>query len=477
MNKITADVPLIIPVENQVRELDPKLLLACIAARRGFRSYIGSRREIHFHITDFPRGIYLSKSVTAASDLIFRIMRNLGHEIVAWDEEALVHLPDETYYSRRLSPKAMAQVAHFFAFGEDNAQLWQRYPQLPQNAKIHATGNPRNDLLRPELHAYYDEDVRKIRQAYGNFILVNTNFNHVNAFTPVQNLFQPADQPGQAPKFGRAAKGMSREYAEGLRDHKQAVFEDFQHMIPALHKAFPDYNIVVRPHPTESQQVYHDIAARCERVRVTNTGNVVPWLLAAKALIHNSCTTGVEAHIMRTPAITYRASINEKYDFGFYRLPNLISHPCFSLEELETTLRDILNGTFDPAAADDGDKRKQLVEHYLAAQTGPLACERMLDVLEDKNEGRTDIQRPGLGARLSGWSLWLVRTLIKRYKDARPGSHNRPEFQKHRYPELTIEDIRERISKFQHLLGISTELKVEKFLNQFFAISRYRNFS
>ena len=471
MNKITADVPLIIPVENQVRELDPKLLLACIAARRGFRSYIGSRREIHFHITEFPRGIYLSKSVTAASDLMFRIMRNLGHEIVAWDEEALVHLPDETYYSRRLSPKAMAQVAHFFAFGEDNAQLWHRYPHLPHNAKIHATGNPRNDLLRPELNAYYEEDVRKIRKDYGNFILVNTNFNHVNAFTPVQNLFQPVEEPGKIPQFGRAAKGMTREYAEGLRDHKQAVFEDFQHMIPVLHKAFPDYTIIVRPHPTESQQIYHDIAARCERVKVTNAGNVVPWLLAAKALIHNSCTTGVEAHIMRTPAITYRASVNEKYDFGFYRLPNLISHPCFRLEELETTLREILNGTFDPAAADDGDKREQLVEQYLAAQTGPLACERMVDVLADMVAGRAELPRPWAGARLYGWSLWTVRTMVKRYKDSRPASHNRPEFQRHRYPEVTLEDMQNRISRIRTVLGIQEELHAEKIFDQFFRIS------
>ena len=32
--------------------------------------------------------------------------------------------------------------------------------------------------------------------------------------------------------LGRAARGMSREYAEGLRDHKQAVFEDFQRIDP-----------------------------------------------------------------------------------------------------------------------------------------------------------------------------------------------------------------------------------------------------
>jgi surface carbohydrate biosynthesis protein len=461
-------VPLLIPVENQVRELDPKLLLACIAARRGFPSYIGSRREFHFKITAFPKGIYLSKSITGASDMIFRIMRNLGHEIVAWDEEALVHLPDETYYSRRLSPDAMAYVSHFFAWGEDNAELWRRYLHFPETAAIDVTGNPRNDLLRPELHAYYDTEVANIKKAQGDFILVNTNFNHVNAFTPVQNLFQPVQSPGDEPKFGRAAKGMARDYAEGLRDHKQAIFEDFQHMIPEIDKAFPDFSIVVRPHPTESQVIYHDIADSCKRVRVTNEGNVVPWLLAAKALVHNSCTTGVEAYVMRVPAVTYRASINETYDFGFYRLPNLISHTSFNIEELKTTLKKILSGELGPA---DGDDRKQLIDHYLAANDGPLASERMVDVIEDMIQGRMEFPKPGFGSRAFGWSLWAVRTMIKRYKDSRPSSHNRPEFQRHRYPEVSLEDIRERVNRFKTVLNFSEDFIVEPFLGRFFRIS------
>jgi len=41
---------LIIPVENQVRELDPKLLLACVAAQRGFAAVIGSRE-----VSIFPK--------------------------------------------------------------------------------------------------------------------------------------------------------------------------------------------------------------------------------------------------------------------------------------------------------------------------------------------------------------------------------------------------------------------------------------
>ena len=81
-------------------------------------------------------------------------------------------------------------------------------------------------MLRLELQPFYEDEVEKIRKKYGNFILINTNFNHVNAFFPAQNLFRPADNPGEAPQFGKAAVGMSREYAEGLRDHKQAIFED-----------------------------------------------------------------------------------------------------------------------------------------------------------------------------------------------------------------------------------------------------------
>jgi surface carbohydrate biosynthesis protein len=468
MNMTSANVPLLLPVENQVRELDSKILLACIAAQRGFSSYIGSRREMHFNITRFPKGIYVSKSITAASDLMFRIMHNLGHQIVAWDEEALVHLPAETYYSRRLSPVAMANVSHLFAWGEDNAQLWREYTRLPKNAIIHVTGNPRNDLLRPELHAYYDSEVQKIKKAYGDFILINTNFNHVNAFSPVQNLFQPPEKSGETPKFGRAAKGMSREYAEGLRAHKQAIFEDFQRMIPALNKAFPGYNIVVRPHPTESQAIYREIKARCQRVEVTNEGNVVPWLLAARALVHNSCTTGVEAYVIGVPAITYRASINEIYDFGFYRLPNLISQPCFSFQELEITLNKILAGELGQA---ESDERERLVDKYLAAQKGPLACERIVEVLEKTVKDCSEPSIPGAGARIFGWSLYTVRTMVKRYKDSRPGSHNKPEFQRHRYPQVPLSGMQERVSRFEQLLGFSNKLKVERFFDQFFRIS------
>ena len=244
---------LIIPVENQVRELDPKLLLACQAARRGFPCVIGSRREVEMGIDGYPRGIFLSKSMTIRSLLAFQIMRSLGHEVVAWDEEALVHLPPDMYYSRRLDRRTLRRVAHLFAWGEDNAQLWRGYPDLPPGFPIHVTGNPRSDLLRPEIRRFYDPEATALRAAHGDFILLNTNFNHVNGFFPKLNLFQPVKRAGAVPRFGRGARGMTREFAEALRDHKQAIFDAFQELIPTLAETFPEQRIVVRPHPTEKQ--------------------------------------------------------------------------------------------------------------------------------------------------------------------------------------------------------------------------------
>jgi surface carbohydrate biosynthesis protein len=459
---------LLIPVENQVREFDAKLLLALIAAKRGFYSVIGSRREMEFRIATFPRSIYLSKSMTIRSALLFKVAHKVGHNIVAWDEEALVHLPAETYFSDRLSPASIRYVSHLLAWGQENANLWRHYPNLPNGIPIHLTGNPRVDMLRSEMRPFFAKDVEKIRKGYGNFILVNTNFNHVNAFSPDMNLFKPVKKPGATPRFGRGARGMSREFAEGLRDHKQAVFQDFQQLVPALDRSFPEYTIIVRPHPTENQEIYRNLAAQCKRVQVTNEGNVVPWILASKAVIHNCCTTGLEAYVMGVPAISYRATVNDFYDLGFYRLPNLLSHQSFDFEELYATLGNILTGKLGPA---DGAEREELVKNHMVALDGPLACERIVDTCEQILNNGGELGERGLRHRVNRWYLAKGLNLVNRYKSHLPGEFNKPAFQRHRYPGIPIEELGARLSRFQRILGYSEKLKVEEIFDQIFRIS------
>ncbi len=466
---------LLIPVELQVRELEPKLLLACAAAMRGFTAMIGPRREMHFYLHAFPKSIYLSKSTTNASKNVFRYLQKMGSKIAVWDEEALVALPPRLYYRHRLSPKSINYVSHLFAWGEQNAELWRQYPNLPAGIPIHVTGNPRGDLLRSELRSYYEDDVRALRAEYGNFVLINSNFNLINAFHTDMNLLMPGPNPDDGLVLSRRSisLGLDREYAEGFTAFKKAILKSFEELVPALAREFPDYTIVLRPHPAENQEIYHRLGKTSERVRVINKGNVVPWLLAARALIHNGCTTGIEAYALDTPALAYRTSVQEQYDRDFHRLPNALSHECFSFEELKRTLQKILDGQLGVA---DGDDRKALMERNLAAQSGPLACDRIIDVLEQISGTISRAPEPGMLDKLKT-RLWSNRRrLKKRLRGYRPNmSHNKADFLKHRYPSISLEEMRHRVARFQQLLGHAEELKVTQFANQFFRISRHLN--
>ena len=50
-----AKTSVIIPIEGQARELDAKLLLAAVAAERGYRAILGSRNHIHLVLDQYAR--------------------------------------------------------------------------------------------------------------------------------------------------------------------------------------------------------------------------------------------------------------------------------------------------------------------------------------------------------------------------------------------------------------------------------------
>ncbi len=463
---------LIIPVENLVRELDAKLVLALLATRRGFTSFIGSRLEIDFRISRFPRAIYLSKSMTARSLKMFRIMSLLGHHITAWDEEALIHPPDDVYFSRRMSAESIRYVADLFAWGEENAELWRRYPHLPRNIRIHLTGNPRGDMLRPELRSTFEHEADLLRREHGRFLLINTNFSFVNPFFPEQGLLRPDKKgPDGRPAYGRAAIGMKREFVERLHRHKLAVFKSFIEMIPALQEAFPELNVIIRPHPVENPAVYHQIADLHPGIKVINKGNVIPWLLAAVAVIHNGCTTGVEAYMLEVPAISYRAAGDRQLDETFYKLPNFVSHQCFSLSELSETIGQIASGRLGAAS---GEERRALMAYHLASQDGPMACELILDRLEQIDKDLDTTPLPSRAKRVKGAFLAHKRWAKKRIKALKPGSKYRPEFQRYRFPEISLKEMKKRIKCLGDALDIELLPQVHQISKFIFQVSPYK---
>lgn len=433
--------PLIIPSEIQAREFDAKLLLACVAAERGFPSIVGCRTDIHLNIADLPRGIYVAKDVRYSSRRMFGILDKLGCPIVALDEEAPFFYSREFYLQARVSESVLHATRELYAWGPENASAWLHCPYY-HGAPVYETGNPRVDMMRPELRGFFADEVGALRRRLGRFILINTNFGSLNHFFPNLSTLLPPDMTGGVPLDAGAA------FKAGLAAHRHSILRSFLDMVPWLARAFPDHQIVVRPHPAENHETWRKAGAGTPNLQVIHEGNVIPWLLAAEAVVHNSCTTGFEAYIAGAPVIAFRPYVSASYD---HYLPNELSDQAHDIDTLIGMVGAATRRELRPAES-ERLRRRALAEHHFAALDGKLAVERIIDRL-DAFEAALPSSRPPLFARLAGHVSARIRRSSKKRKEAIPGHKNNADYTRHRFPGIELPEVNLRIDRLRTVLG------------------------
>jgi len=441
MSGHTAVVPplLVLPVENQVRELDAKLFLAAAAAEHGVRVIIGSQPFVFMAMTDLPSSVFVAKSMRSVNDQTLALIRAAGHEIVAWDEEALVRFDSPEYYPWRYSPRTFACISHLFCWGRNDAEFFAAYPGY-RGAPIHVTGNPRLDLLRPELRGYFDRAAARLREKHGRFVLINTNFSFVNNYLKSLNLVRTKTD-GTPIGLSRTGRGFTLAFAAGMAAHQRAILESFCDLLPRLSQAFPQSRFILRPHPSENHAMWRQVAAGLPNVEVIHDGNVVPWLIACQGLLHNGCTTAVEAAVLGTPAIAFQPVRAREFD---YRLPNLLSYCGETSAEVVALTRRLLAGELQHTAT--AETNPALRDH-LASTSGPLAVDRILAVLCELGYLN---QRQVAGTRVSraiGRVGLRGRAGIQRLKMRLPGHRQNFAHHQHQFPALEVAELNDRIAR------------------------------
>lgn len=438
---------LMIPVENQVRELDAKLLLSCVAAERGYPVLYGSRAFVHFEAAAAPRGVYLAKSMRRLSDRMFGILHKLGHEIVCFDEEALVRKPDEEYYRERVSAKALGLVSHLIAWGEDDARVFRdfdRYPGTP----IHILGNPRIDMMRSEFRGYYEPERQAIQERFGDFILINSNFGEFNHY-----VSHMSDALKMAK--GERVEGET-EYLKGRARFRYQIFQDFQKTLVTLAQALPDVTFVFRPHPTERHELWTELTGHFGNVHVVNEGSVLPWLMASSGMVSNGCTTTVESRLLDVPAINYQPVTSDVYDDP---LPMALGHRCYDVSTLTEMVRDAAAGKLP--VRDDETSRACIAKH-LHAVTGRHAADLFVDMFDQVGYGHAPPAPPRPPAFALGRLLNQWRTAQKQFNMRRKDHRNSLAYHLHRFPEISAEQLQERVGRFQKLSGRFDDVVVER---------------
>jgi surface carbohydrate biosynthesis protein len=445
---------LIIPVENQVRELDAKLLVTVLAAQEGWTSVIGSKWGIHQRIGRFPPSIYIAKAITERGMGTLRIIRRIGHYIIAWDEEAVVHYPPEIYYARRVGQHVFDLVDMLIAWGEDNRDLLYGHPECRLDT-VRVLGNPRADLLRPEMRELFQDRVDELRRKHGDFILINTNFHSVNGDHDTLNLLYL--NQGEWVR-GHASLGFPEEFVRGLFHYKRTVFEGFQALIPAIARAFPDRRIVLRPHPSENHDLWRRLLEGHANILVCHEGNVVPWLIACGCLVHNGCTTAVEGFLLGTRIVSFAPVEDLRHEF---RLPNELGTRCRTADEVIAAIRD-------PAPnLDPGGAKRRLVSRFIHGLDDGLAAARLLKLLPRHSPYASLAHLP---LRLSG----VIRAewrAIKRRRKQRAGSlRHSVDYERKRFPHLEVSVLQERAEQLRRVTGAPRPVEVRRLYENIFEV-------
>ncbi len=450
--------PILLPSETWAREFDAKLLLACCLAERGFPVYVGCKNTFHYNITSFPAGLYLAKDFRVSSDLMFAIMKRLGHTIMAWDEEATLPFDVDEYHTIRTSKNAFGQVSAFFAWGPVNQQTLEAAP-YPLPGPVYLTGNPRRDLARPEIRGYFNQDVAALQERFGRFILINSNFGKLNHFVD-KEVVRPGDvDPGlrgnpNSPKFEK--KG----------ELKLELYKHFLKMVPALAAEFPDKQIVIRPHPSESHASWKEAGSGHKNVHVIYEGHVYPWLLASDVMVHSGCTTGMEGYLLNTPVVSYQPVSSPQSE---QNLPNQLSHRVSDFEALVEAVRDYASGRVTHQQTEALDA---LVTPYISCHEGILASDKISAIIDEHESDGKLAGQASIPQKLVGWTTAKVRAAKKRRDWADPKHKSDLKFDQHRFPELPLESVAQGVARYRELLARFQGVEASRVQDKIFLIQK-----
>lgn len=443
-------------IETKSREFDSKLFLACVAAEKGMNVILGGKRLINL-LGLCPKGYFLDKDASASNERKFHNLVSLGHSVIVMDEEGLV-LSRTDVYKQMVSEKALSLTKYFLAWGQNHNDVLKQIVNQEHYDKIKITGNPRIDLLKMPVNQIFQEEVKSIQDEYGKIILINTNFGWANHFL------------GNEIAINRIIANelrMKDEYINQFRTksefHKR-LLNYFLEMLPRLSTEFPDYTIIVRPHPTEKLEVWEEKTKNLKNVFVNREGNVIAWIKAAKVVIHNNCTTAVESFLLETPVISYRPARSMEFDV---ELPNSLSYETQNIDELVLSIRKLITGFNDSLFY---KKRKAIVNYYIDGNEQDLAAEKIVNLLsEQKNESSTDnVKLRTIFIKIRGkyedLKVLIEKSIIKNNRDKG--------YSYQKFPGITQEEIKKRITNLKNYTGRFKDIESEKIMDSCYLIKK-----
>jgi len=272
-----------LPIEIKPREFVSKVVLAKELATAGFHVYLGSKDIIYKLMKNgiIKGGIFFYKGggLRYREDLV---TKSVDHFVVL-DEEMGLAVEDIDYaLDKRIGNEDV--IKKYFVLNEDYKKTVERIrPKMV--GKITISGWPRIQIWNKSYHQIYSNEIEKIIDENGDYILFSSDFG----FNDEGRIEEEAELIKK--RFGE--KAVNDEIVEKWnRSYKH--YKKFIEDIKILDRQI-NTKVIIRPHPAENHNIWLNDCKGLKNFKVIYTGEITPWLLASKLLMHRGCTTSIQA--------------------------------------------------------------------------------------------------------------------------------------------------------------------------------------
>ncbi len=441
------------PIETVDREIDFRILLASKLSKRGRRIVIGHGGFLNQVVAHVRGGLYLGKSLfwphqQRRLDDYNQAKRN-GFRVAFLDEEGAVYPGRETDWKKaldtRIDPRSLAPEDVICTWGKFQGDYYRsRLVAGESSARIEVTGHPKFDTYKADFRPYFENESNILRARLGEFVLINTNLSLANHAEGGARVFSAlsgynVDDPAARETFVRRWS------------YYRTMHAEFVALVHYLAPKLDPVRLVVRPHPSEDESFYATAFRGLRNVTTLREGPVTPWILASSALIHDGCTTAVEAHLANKKTIRFNP-VGQDEPFHDRFLPNAFGLEARSREEVLELVRSNKKGP------DDGVGR--------ATECGTRVQDLLLN-LDESSFARLEAVVEDLDGQSSSdpspEEFKTLRQLARRFAllesaktPIRLGTKSRRRVYRHarhKFPGFGHDDIQDRLSRANRLLG------------------------
>ena len=319
----------ILPIETISRELDGRLLLSALFGKKHHRIFLAHSSLANRIVSRLKSGgLYIGKHImapTAKDPSVYFKAKENKFTVVQSAEEGAVFMGQPKDWSLdldfQLDPTVLSKEDYVATWGK-----WQRGYYLQKGAPnpdhVCVTGHPRFELCKSNYAGIYAKEAGLLREKFGRYVLLNANFSCVTHNLGLSQVFSSGLY--YHPEDPELRHRFVEQWA-----YQMQVVQEFVRLVHRFVDKFPEISMIVRPHPDDSLDFFKNVFKGLRNVHILREGTVFPWILGSELLIHDGCTTAIEAFLAEKPVMSFTPVRSDREIF----LPNCVGERVFSQDE------------------------------------------------------------------------------------------------------------------------------------------------